>query len=264
LPWFKIDDGFWSHPKTLQLSDGAQALWMRAGSWSMHQLTDGFIPNFALPILSAKPRYVDELRTVSLWFSVEDGNQFHDWMKYQPTREQVEADRLAAADRKRKSREKSQQPSRVTDARVTGGDTPTPTRPDPTRPIKEHKALVQPAVELAREFEMFWEVFPRKQAKAPAAKAFKTARKKVDMKILMRGVQAYALLNIGQDKSLIKLPAGWLNDERWADEQIANATRQMVISKEKFCEIHPDYPVTARYPCEACSRNVGLDDGREF
>jgi hypothetical protein len=141
MPWFKVDDGFWSHPKTLQLSDGAQALWMRAGSWSMHQLTDGFIPDFALPILSAKPRHVDELRAVSLWFSVKDGNQFHDWDKYQPTREQVEADRRDAAERKRRSREKSQRQSRVTAGEVTVVDTPTPTRPDPTRPTTSNEVV---------------------------------------------------------------------------------------------------------------------------
>lgn len=133
-PWFKIDDGFWSHPKTLQLSDGAQALWMRAGSWSMHHLTDGFIPDFALPILSAKPRYVNELRAVSLWFRTEDGNQFHDWIKYQPTREQVEADRHAAAERKRKSREKSHRDGRSESDESSDDGTHTPTRPDPTRP----------------------------------------------------------------------------------------------------------------------------------
>jgi hypothetical protein len=135
MPWFKIDDGFWSHPKTLQLSDGAQALWMRAGSWSMHQLTDGYIPNYSLPILSAKKRFVDELLAVSLWIPAKDGNQFHDWDVYQPTRERVEADRRAAADRKALSREKSQHPSRVTGNEVPEGVTPTPTRPDPTRPI---------------------------------------------------------------------------------------------------------------------------------
>jgi hypothetical protein len=132
LPWFKIDDGFWSHPKTLQLSDGAQALWMRAGSWSMDHLTDGFVPDFALPVLRAKPRYVNELRAVSLWFSTKDGNQFHDWDKYQPTKEQVESDRDAAAERKRKSREKSRRDMPVTGDVSSPDAAHTPTRPDPT------------------------------------------------------------------------------------------------------------------------------------
>jgi len=143
--WFKIDDNFWSHPKTLQLSDGAQALWVRAGSWSMSHLTDGFIPDYALPVLSAKPRFADELRMVSLWKKVEGGNQFHDWGQYQPTREQIEADRLAAADRKRKSREKSQGQSRVTGAETPPDAAPSPTRPDPTRPSSSTKKSETPA-----------------------------------------------------------------------------------------------------------------------
>lgn len=132
MPWFRVDDGFWSHPKVLRISDGAQALWMRAGSWSMHHLTDGFIPDAALPILRAKPRFVNELRTVSLWFSVKDGNQFHDWRSYQPTREQVEADRDAAAERKRRSREKSRRDRRVTDGAGSADAAPSPSHPIPS------------------------------------------------------------------------------------------------------------------------------------
>lgn len=132
MPWFKIDDGFWSHPKTLQLSDGAQALWLRAGSWSMHHLTDGVIPPFALPLLRTKPRFVNELVAVSLWFPDEGAYRFHDWSRYQPTRDQVEADRDAAVERKRRSWEKSRRDTSVTDGVGSGDAAPSPTRPDPT------------------------------------------------------------------------------------------------------------------------------------
>ncbi|WP_022891231.1 helix-turn-helix domain-containing protein [Agromyces subbeticus] len=70
------------------------------------------------------------------------------------------------------------------------------------------------------EFEdEFWPVFPRKQAKAPAAKAFAKARTNHSLETIMAGVRAYALVNAGGDKTKIKLPAGWLNDERFADEE---------------------------------------------
>ncbi|WP_141693408.1 hypothetical protein [Curtobacterium sp. UCD-KPL2560] len=145
MPWFKIDDGFWSHPKTLQLSDGAQALWVRAGSWCMAHLTDGVIPSFALPVLGAKRRYIDELVGVSLWIADDGAYRFHDWEKYQPTRESVEADRDAAAERKRRSREKSRQPSRrdmnVTDGVQSPDAAPSPTRPDPTRPTPSNEGV---------------------------------------------------------------------------------------------------------------------------
>ena len=84
---------------------------------------------------------------------------------------------------------------------------------------------------------------------------FKRIRKTVPLKTLMDGVQAYALLNIGQDKSLIKLPAGWLNDERWEDEQIVNATKRTTTDQPRECQLHPGYPM----PCDKCER-----EGRHF
>lgn len=113
----------------------------------------------------------------------------------------------------------------------------------------------KPAPDYDSEFAAWWVMYPRKQAKAPALKAFKTARKKVDLKTLMEGVQAYALLSIGQDKTMIKLPAGWLNDERWGDEQIVNATKRTVTDQPRECQLHPGYPL----PCEKCER-----EGRNF
>lgn len=192
--WFKIDDGFWSHPKTLQLSDGAQALWMRAGSWSMHHLTDGFIPDYALPILSAKPRYVNELRTVSLWFSVEDGNQFHDWEKYQPTREQVEADRHAAAERKRLSRERSQRDGRRDSSRSSDDAAPTPTRPDPTRPITTSNEVVKTTRSQGSRLSPDWlpssETVATIKAECPAVDPQKEHRVFVDYWIAQTGTRA--------------------------------------------------------------------------
>jgi hypothetical protein len=135
VPWFMVDDGFWSHPKTLQLSDGAQALWMRAGSWSMKHLTDGFVPDFALPILSAKPRFVNELRTVSLWFRVEDGYQFHDWKRYQRSRADIEEEREKNAERKRRSRGESRRDSRGDSGRNHGGTQEAQSSPVPALPV---------------------------------------------------------------------------------------------------------------------------------
>src|SRR3546814_10439496 len=61
---------------------------------------------------------------------------FHDWAEYQPTREQVLAEREAAAERKRRSREKSQGESQVESRRDSqrpnGGSHSPPSRPVPT------------------------------------------------------------------------------------------------------------------------------------
>ena len=90
--WFKVDDSFFSNPKTAMLSDGATALWLRAGSWSAQQLTDGFIPARMLPMFRGSDDSVTELCDAGLWERDDerDGYRFHDWSDYQPDGEEVD------------------------------------------------------------------------------------------------------------------------------------------------------------------------------
>lgn len=91
--WFKVDDAFFSNPKTAMLSDGATALWLRSGSWSAQQLTDGFIPARMVPMFRGSDDSVRELCDVGLWERDDerDGYRFHDWSDYQPDGEEVDA-----------------------------------------------------------------------------------------------------------------------------------------------------------------------------
>lgn len=104
MPWFKVDDGFWRHPKVMDLPDAAVALWTKAGSWSADQLTDGEVPKAALRLVNGKPKAADALCDVGLWTPSVKGWEFHDWTEYQPTREQVEAKREQTAERVRRWR----------------------------------------------------------------------------------------------------------------------------------------------------------------
>ena len=91
--WVKVDDSFFSNPKTAMLSDGATALWLRSGSWSAQQLTDGFIPARMVPMFRGSDDSVRELCDVGLWERDDerDGYWFHDWSDYQPDGEEVDA-----------------------------------------------------------------------------------------------------------------------------------------------------------------------------
>lgn len=91
--WFKVDDSFFSNPKTAMLSDGATALWLRSGSWSAQQLTDGFIPARMVPMFRGSDDSVRELCEVGLWERDDErgGYWFHDWSDYQPDGEEVDA-----------------------------------------------------------------------------------------------------------------------------------------------------------------------------
>lgn len=139
MVWFKIDDGFWSHPKVLELSDPAVALWTRAGSYCAGHLTDGEVKRSTLRVLAADRDAATELVMAGLWDENGNGWTFHDWDQYQPTREEVLKERAAATERKRVSRERSRKASQGDSRRdVQGIDAvipPSPTRPDPTRPF---------------------------------------------------------------------------------------------------------------------------------
>lgn len=106
MTWFRIDDGFWSHPKTSTLSDSSVALWVRAGAYSCQHLTDGFIPKDSLKLLG-KPASAKGLVAAGLWLEVAGGWRFHDWDEYQETSSAVKKRREDARERQRKSRKKS-------------------------------------------------------------------------------------------------------------------------------------------------------------
>jgi hypothetical protein len=152
MPWFKVDDGFHSHAKAMTAGTPALGLWVRCGSWSAYHLTDGFVPANVAREYGA-PGQIKALITAGLWLSVDGGYQFNDFTDYNPTSEQVKADRDAAKERQRRAREAAKQKrdaerssKEVTDASrrdrsvthgVTTGevtDLSQSPRPDPTRP----------------------------------------------------------------------------------------------------------------------------------
>lgn len=136
MTWFKVDDSFHSHPKALATDPAALGLWVVAGSWCGANLTNGFVPDHVLPRLApGSAKLASKLVAAGLWERNGAGYLFHDWADFNPTADKVLAERAAAAERQRRSREKVRHG--VTDGvmnTVTDGVTsPAPTRPDPTR-----------------------------------------------------------------------------------------------------------------------------------
>lgn len=110
MTWFRIDDGFWSHPKISTLSDSSVALWARAGAYCCQHLTDGFVPSTSLRLLG-KPSAAKELVTAKLWIVVDGGWRFHDWDEYQETSSAVKKRREDARERQRRARESRSKPN---------------------------------------------------------------------------------------------------------------------------------------------------------
>jgi len=108
MPWFRIDDNLAFHHKTIAAGNAAMGLWVRAGSWSMQTLSDGFVPDDVAKQLGTKSQ-AGRLVEVGLWDRLLTGYAFHEWEERQPTKAQVRADRDAAKERQRLSRERRRQ-----------------------------------------------------------------------------------------------------------------------------------------------------------
>ena len=72
--------------------------------------------------------------------------------------------------------------------------------------------------ELERQFNLWWEFYPRKTAKLAARRAYEKAVAMVGFKILFDGVERFAHDPNKPAAQFLPHPATWLNEGRWDDE----------------------------------------------
>lgn len=139
MTWFKVDDTFHAHPKVLATDPAALGLWVVAGAWSGAHLTEGFVPDHALPrLLPDSAALARQLVASGLWRRVRGGYQFHDWTDYNPAASDVRAMREKRAEAGRKgglaSGRTRSKPGTNTEAAAEALASPVvepPSRPDP-------------------------------------------------------------------------------------------------------------------------------------
>lgn len=69
------------------------------------------------------------------------------------------------------------------------------------------------------DFDLFWEAYPRKDAKVDARKAWKTLKPSDAMVThIVKAVEKQARSPGWRDRNYIPLPASWLRGKRWEDE----------------------------------------------
>lgn len=105
IPWFKVDDTFHSHPKARRVQLSAIGLWTLCGSHCMAYKTDGFAPAWLVHSFPKGRQLADRLIQEGLWdYAIRDdepGYQFHDWLHYQQSSEEIERDRERNRERQR-------------------------------------------------------------------------------------------------------------------------------------------------------------------
>lgn len=91
--WFKVDDQLPMNEKMLTVSLAAVGLWVEAGAWASASQTEGRLPKRLLRVLhpDASQKEADELVKVGLWEDRGDYWQIHDFLKYNPPKDQVDS-----------------------------------------------------------------------------------------------------------------------------------------------------------------------------
>lgn len=236
MAWYKVDDRLPTSRKLIRIPRSKRAaaigVWTLAGAWSMHDLTDGFVPAYMIEEWGGDESHADALVNAGMWEEDErdgdPGYQFVNWDEYQPTKADVEAKRERDRERKRtQPRDKggkfagrtvdaSDSARKIVDSERKSADSTVPL-PSPPLPVTN----AQPSV--AREpsrFPDWWSIWGKKKAKGDAEKAYKAALKKISHDDLMARTQAYwdHVKKSGTDLQYVPYPATWLRAEQWDDD----------------------------------------------
>ena len=148
--WSKFDDQFFLNPKNAAIDRDEQDLNIAGIIYCNGQLTDGFIPIGALPMLCAWAKIdvnlagakaiANHLVEHSYWEIAENGYQIHDFLDWNYSREQVEEHRKERSEAGRRGglakakaiakREPKQMPSKIVPSTSTSTLLTTTTRGD--------------------------------------------------------------------------------------------------------------------------------------
>jgi hypothetical protein len=256
MPWIRLDDQFPDHPKVLAAGPAASWLYVCGIGYCNRLLTDGLIPSGQVRKLADVDNATElagKLVEAGLWEQVEGGYQVHDFLDYQPSAEQVKAERADNAKRQqdwrdRKKEQRNAVTNTVTDtvsnAPRNGTVTPapypprTPSRslpdpdpeervtppipPTPLRPARPAAAPPdRPEKAIPVGFSAFWEVWPKREGKSDALAAWRKLRPDDDtiQSILDAIPRQQAAKDWPRENwRYCPLPASWLNQRRWEDE----------------------------------------------
>lgn len=91
MPWAKFDDRLHTHRKIMQIDNDAMAVWVCSVTYCAENLTDGFLTegeaDRLLALRNAPKQIVKQLLQVCLWENAANGYRVHDFLDYNPSRE---------------------------------------------------------------------------------------------------------------------------------------------------------------------------------
>lgn len=133
MPWAKVDDGWWCHPKVMALTPAARGVWISVLSWSCQQRSPK-VPPHLLSMVGGSNTEANALASAGLWEPDGDGWVIHDWADYQDrslSEKRAEAGRKGGQASGRSRREGSNDEA---NAEQEAKQVPVPALPDPSQP----------------------------------------------------------------------------------------------------------------------------------
>ena len=163
MPWARLEDNYFTHHKVADLSKDAKLLDLAAIAFSSRELRDGELSHKDVRVIAAQVDVQDPLEITQQliahgrWGATETGFVIHDYLQYNPSREEVLKDREKTARRVAEWRASKKQGARngVTNDEHTASPDPVPVPvnepgPGPTEPAAPRAAAA--AENLVDEF----------------------------------------------------------------------------------------------------------------
>lgn len=246
------------------MSAPAVALHVCATTWSSRSLTDGFVPDARVRKL---PGGEDGVPACLLegekpwWVKVDGGYQIRSYLKFNPSKEKVLAEREAAKERMKAVRSHDVRPnehkngaantarsstppvSRIPDTHIPDTHTPLP-------PLPSNGKVQDAATSRAKSPAAWWEDFigtyPKRSGDRKASKGreiFLRLAKTVDPALMLEGAGRYAKWCEATQKTrteLVQQIPTWLNGKSWLEPweiegKVSGVTARTYAPEE--CEI---------------------------
>jgi hypothetical protein len=190
VSWVKLDDQFFDNRKARSVGAAGRELFLAGLCYCASNLTDGAIEKSAVSLLLAKaeaPRRAEaKLVEVGWWEDRGDFYLVHDYLEYNPSRADVEGTRDAAQLRMNILRGSDEVPEHVPKD-VRANKARSSMVPSPYSSRKRSRANYD------ADFTALWEIYPRKRAKADAARAYTARRNQgIPHEELLLAVKHYA------------------------------------------------------------------------
>ena len=104
MPWGRLDDSLYDHPKLDRLGESDRlpgiGLWALSISWSNRFLTDGHVPRGRVEKLGGSLELAESLVSAELFDHDGTGYRIHDFLEFNDSRADVEERRQKEAERK--------------------------------------------------------------------------------------------------------------------------------------------------------------------